>query len=101
MYTPGNPKRERKITKDWWDRAVLKATTQDDIIEELEKVKKDDPKFWLRLIYDSIPKHIVSENNGLQVNIILNGIEEKRVIQGRVIQDRQAIGMHHNVDTDE
>ena len=92
-YTPGNPKRERRITKDWWDRAVLKMTTQEDVGRELEKVRKEDPKFWLRLILDSVPKQTINDNNGLQINLILSGIEGKRVIQVRPIE-RNALDEH-------
>lgn len=84
-YTPGHPKRERKLTKDWWDRAVLKATTQDDVIEELNKVKQSDPKFWLRLILDSVPKEIHSDSAGLQVILNLNGVEIKP-IEGKLVK---------------
>jgi len=87
VFTPGNPKRERKITKDWWDRAVLKATTQDDIADELKKLKESDPKFWLRLVLDSVPRHIVNENNGLVVRIVLDGIVGKSIpIPGQMVK---------------
>ena len=84
---PGNPKRERKLTKDWWDRAVLKSITQDDVAEELARVRKSDPKFWLRLILDSTPKEIRSDSNGLHVSFVLNGVELKP-ITGRVLESR-------------
>lgn len=86
-------KRERKLTKDWWDKAVLKSITQDDVAEELERVRKNDPKFWLRLILDSVPKQILSESNGLQVILNLNGVDI-RPLQGKVIQSIPALQDH-------
>ncbi len=74
-YTPGNPKRDRRITKQWWDRAVLKATTQDDIVAELNALRKNDPKAWLRLIMESVPKEsLVKTDSSITISFNLEGV---------------------------
>ena len=91
-------KRERKLTKDWWDKAVLKAITQDDVAIELERVRKSDNKFWLRLILDSIPKEIRSDSAGIGITFILNGVEIKP-LQGKVLESRALPTKRGEIDT--
>jgi hypothetical protein len=75
-------KRPRKITKEWWDRAVLAATTSDDVAKELNRLRKDDYKAWLELILKSVPKEaIVKQDKTVHVTLSIEGMQRTRMIE--------------------
>ena len=87
-YTPGNPKRDRTPSREWVRRAVEKAYTQQ---EWIEKFKTDLPfKDQFEALLRVQPKLNISESNGLQVILNLNGVDI-RPIEGQVISDRRAL----------
>ena len=99
VYTPGNPKRERKLTRDWILKAALKAVTQDDFIQAIHTLRRDDPKGFLQW-YDSIaPKENVLKTTGSGVNIIISipGMDSSKPVEGKVI-DHPALETHQDDD---
>jgi len=63
---------------------IGKAYTQ----EQWMQMFRDQPQAYKldKLIDTHVDKKLINENTGLQVNIMLQGIEAKRVIQVHTIQ---------------
>jgi hypothetical protein len=77
-------KRTRKITREWFERCLTKAFTQEDIVRKIKNLSDRD---IVSLYRDWIPKHI--DIKGEIVNkhvLVIHGLDEKE-IEGQVVQE--------------
>lgn len=82
-YTPGNPKKKRGITREWFERCLQKAFTQDDVIEKIRNLPDKDV---VQLYRDWIPRETRLES-GISVSLIVHGLENKvKEIEGKVVE---------------
>ena len=86
-YTPGNPKRDRKITRDWLLRVARKAVTNDDVISAIHELRRDDPKGFLQWYNSICPQEsLVKTDSSITVRVISDGVRPKE-IEGEIVQD--------------
>jgi hypothetical protein len=81
-YTPGQAKRKRKITREWFERIICKAFTDTEIIEKLRNVPDKD---FLQIVTTYLPKETRIDSN-TSVTLIVKGLEAKAVQGSEVIQ---------------
>jgi hypothetical protein len=84
-YTPGNPKRERKITREWYERCWRKAFTDTEIIAIIKALPPDK---IVEGIFKFLPKEIVGKlDNTVNVKLILSGMENRPIeLKGETVE---------------
>ena len=85
IWTPGNPKRKRKIDRQWFEKCIQKAFTQDDIIQKMRSLPDKDA---LRLVLDYLPKETsVKTDSSISVKLILTGLQNQvKEIEGEIVE---------------
>ena len=90
-------KRPRPVSVEWYKRAWLKAFTQDEVVEKIKNLP--DLEFIKEFNRIFIPKLNINESNGLQVTLILDGVDIKP-IQGQVKGNIKALDDPNNKEVD-
>jgi len=75
-YTPGNPKRNRQITRAWFEKILSKSFTDTDIIEKIRSLPDKDV---VRLYLDYLPKE-TKENREVRVTLSVEGLRREKAI---------------------
>lgn len=76
-YTPGNPKRQRRITREWFEKIVCKAFTDQDVIDKLKTL---EAKECLDIIVRYLPKEVKQENHSL-IRLVINGLPQGTIVK--------------------
>ena len=85
----GSGRKKTKKTTGWIRDTVLRIYTEDQLKEDWFAI---DPADRLKIAASWVPKEIMGNgNNGLQINLILTGIEGKRVIQVQPIEQNALV----------
>jgi hypothetical protein len=66
----------------WIRDTVLRIYTEDQVREDWNAIAPVDR---IKVMASWVPKEMVSDNNGLQINLILRGVEPKNVITAHVV----------------
>ena len=84
LYTPGNPKRNRKITREWFEKVLQKAFTSDEIVRKVRSLSDRD---IVQLYRDWIPRETqVKLDQNVSISLNIEGFKPRQLQEPVEIQ---------------
>ena len=79
----------RHPTPEWYRRKIRGCFNADEIERLMKLIKKNSPKDALNVLLSTFPKEIKQDNQGVIVNLSLNGVMHKQFIQANALPEHE------------